>query len=61
VRPHNPYEENLRDEYLRKAAEAEREENLATDRQAKEAWERIVVSYLELAALIAARRGGTSF
>lgn len=45
------FESTARDEYLRKAQEAERQERRATDLLAKEAWERIVVGYLELAEI----------
>lgn len=38
-------------EYLRKAQEAEAEEKHARDPQARWAWERIVVGYLELAEM----------
>jgi hypothetical protein len=44
--------ESQHEEYLRKAAEAERHQQRAKDPQAREAWERIVVGYLELAEII---------
>lgn len=39
------------DEYLRRAKEAEKLQNQAKDLQVKEAWERIIVGYLELAEM----------
>lgn len=44
--------EELRELYLRRANEAELEEQRATSQQAKWAWEKIAVSYLELAELL---------
>ena len=44
--------ESLREFYLRKSREAEVEERKATNRRAQWAWEKIVVSYLELAELL---------
>lgn len=44
-----------REEYLRKAQEAEEQKKCAAELVAKEAWERIVVGYLELAE-VARRR-----
>ena len=45
------FEPTARNEYLRRAEEAEKQERRATDLLAKEAWERIVVGYLELAEI----------
>ncbi len=47
--------ESQREEFLRRAAEAEKEERLATDHHVRLAWERIVVGYLELADIVARR------
>jgi hypothetical protein len=44
-----------RDEYLRKAEEAEREQQRAKEPQIKEAWEHVVVGYLELAQSVGLR------
>ena len=54
---------NVREEYLRKAEEAEKQERQAKDLHAKEAWGRIVVGYLELAerARLHARELSSSF
>jgi hypothetical protein len=54
------FESSAREEYLRRAEEAEKEERRAKDLHAKEAWERIVVGYLELAEM-ARREVGRSF
>lgn len=51
---------SAREEYLRRAEEAEKEERRAKDLHAKEAWERIVVGYLELAE-VARRELSRSF
>ena|ERR1700761_8722918 len=45
------FEPSAREEYLRRAEEAEKQERRATDLLVKEAWERIVVGYLELAEI----------
>jgi hypothetical protein len=42
-------------EFLRKAMEAEKEETLAIDAEARRAWERIAVGYLELAEILRKR------
>lgn len=40
---------NSRDEYLRKAKEAEIQQQRARSAAVKESWERVIVGYLELA------------
>ena len=47
-----------REEYLHRAAEAEKMERLAKDLQTQSAWEKIVVGYLELAEFAAPRTEG---
>lgn len=46
---------NQHHEYLRRAGDAEREQQRAKEPQIKEAWEHIVVGYLELAQAVALR------
>lgn len=46
---------NQHQEYLRRASEAEREQQRTKEPQIKEAWEHIVVGYLELAQAVALR------
>ena len=47
--------ESRREEYLRLAQEAEIHQRLAKDKVTKEAWERVIVGYLELAEAIELR------
>lgn len=47
---------SLHAEYVRKALEATVEERMCKDPQAKQAWERIAVGYLELAEMARRRR-----
>lgn len=50
--------ESQRDEYLRKANEADIQKKLAKDDATKASWELVVVGFLELADLAATQKGG---
>lgn len=52
---------NIREEYLHRAEEAEKQERSAKDVQVKKAWERIVVGYLELAEIVRRREGKLTY
>lgn len=49
--------ESQRDEYLRKANEADIQKKLAKDDATKASWELVVVGFLELADLAATQKG----